>query len=72
MPGAVVDRDFRGEWEAKGSRDVSDRAHHRVEEIIAAYERHPLPDEVTRELGAITGRAARAAGMDRLPAHGVD
>ena len=72
MPGAVVDRDFRGEWEAKGSRDVSDRAHHRVEEIIAAYERHPLPDEVTRELGAITGRAARAAGMDRLPGHGVD
>jgi trimethylamine--corrinoid protein Co-methyltransferase len=72
MPSAVVDRDFRRDWEAKGSHDILDRAHRRVEEIVAAYKRHPLPSEVTDELRAIAGRAALAAGMNRLPELGVD
>ncbi len=67
IPSPVVDRDFRHQWEDKGCLDVTERAHQRVEEIIAAYEPSPLPDEVTRELEAITLRAAQAAGMDRLP-----
>jgi len=67
IPSPVVDRDFRHRWEVKGCLDVTERAHQRVEEIIAAYEPSPLPDEVTRELEAITLRAAQAAGMDRLP-----
>jgi len=68
IPSPVVDRDFRRNWEAKGSLDAAERAHRRVEAIIAAYEPKPLPDEVTRELEAITLRAAQSAGMDRLPA----
>jgi len=71
MPSAVVDRDFRREWEARGCRDVSERAHRRVEQLVAAYEARPLPDEVRRELKAITQRAASAAGMDRLPGLGA-
>ncbi len=67
IPSPVVDRDFRRNWEAKGSLDVAERAHRRVEEIIAAYEPQPLPDEVIRELEAITLQAAQAAGMDSLP-----
>jgi trimethylamine--corrinoid protein Co-methyltransferase len=67
IPSPVVDRDFRRTWEAKGSLDVAERAHRRVEEIVAAYEPRPLPDRVTRELEAITLRAAQAAGMDCLP-----
>jgi len=67
IPSPVVDRDFRRRWESKGSLDVTARAHQRVEEIVAAYEPKPLPDEVTRELEAITLHAAQAAGMDRLP-----
>jgi len=67
IPSPVVDRDFRRGWEAKGCLDTAERAHRRVEEIIAAYEPRPLPDEVTRELEAITLRAAQAAGMDRFP-----
>ncbi len=70
IPSPVVDRDFRRNWEAKGSLDVTERAHQRVEGIIAAYEPRSLPDEVTRELEAITLRAAQAAGMDRLPERG--
>jgi trimethylamine--corrinoid protein Co-methyltransferase len=70
IPSPVVDRDFRRNWETKGSLGVTERAHRRVEELIAAYEAKPLPDEVARELETITLRAARAAGMDRLPDRG--
>jgi len=69
IPSPVVDRDFRRNWEAQGSLDVTERAHRRVEEIIAAYEPMELSVEVARELEAITLRAAQAAGMDSLPEH---
>ena len=67
IPSPVVDRDFRRDWEAKGGPDAAERAHRRVEEVIAAYEPKELPAEVERELEAITLRAAQAAGMDQLP-----
>jgi trimethylamine--corrinoid protein Co-methyltransferase len=67
IPSPVVDRDFRRTWEVKGSLDVTERAHQRVEQIVAAYTPRPLSDEVTRELEAIALRAAQAVGMDRLP-----
>jgi len=54
MPSPVVDRDFRRNWEAKGSLDITERAHRRVAEVIAAYEPKELADEVVRELEAIT------------------
>jgi len=68
IPSPVVDRDFRRNWEAQGSLDVAERAHRRVAQVVAAYESQEPPAEVVRELGAITLRAAQAAGMDRLPA----
>ncbi|MDH7485260.1 MAG: trimethylamine methyltransferase family protein [Anaerolineae bacterium] len=68
MPSAVIDRDFRRTWEEKGSRPAAQRAHERVEELIAAYEPLPLPTAVVRELEDITLRAARACGLDALPA----
>jgi trimethylamine:corrinoid methyltransferase-like protein len=64
----VVDRDFRRDWEAKGSLDATERAHRRAEQLIASYETHPLADDLASELESITLRAARAAGMDQLPA----
>ncbi|RME46820.1 MAG: hypothetical protein D6791_07315 [Chloroflexi bacterium] len=69
IPSPVIDRDFRRNWEAKGSLDITERAHQQVEELIAAYEPRELPAEVVRELEAVTQRAARTAGMDRLPEH---
>jgi trimethylamine--corrinoid protein Co-methyltransferase len=67
IPSPVVDRDFRRNWEAKGSLDIAERAHQRVGAIISAYEPKGLPAEVVRELETITLRVAQAAGMDRLP-----
>jgi trimethylamine--corrinoid protein Co-methyltransferase len=67
IPSPVIDRDFRRNWEAKGSLASTERAHQRVEEVIAAYEPRELPIEVARELESITLRAAQAAGLDRLP-----
>jgi trimethylamine--corrinoid protein Co-methyltransferase len=68
IPSPVVDRDFRRDWEAKGSLDATERAHRRAEQLIASYETHPLADDLASELESITLRAAQAAGMDQLPA----
>ena len=67
IPSPVVDRDFRRNWQAKGGLDITERAHRRVKDIIAAYEPKTPPAEIVREMEAITLRAAQAAGMDRLP-----
>jgi len=67
IPSAVVDRDFRRNWETKGSKDTAQRAHERAEALIAAYQPKDLPTDVVEELSAITLRAVRAAGMDHLP-----
>ena len=67
LPSSAVDRDFRRDWEAKGSLDATKRAHRRAERLIAAYEAHPLPEGLADELECITLHAAQAAGMDKLP-----
>jgi trimethylamine--corrinoid protein Co-methyltransferase len=67
IPSEVVDRDFRRNWEAKGAQDAAGRAHERAQALIEAYQPLDRPAELTAELEAITLRAARAAGMDRLP-----
>ena len=67
MPSAVVDRDFRRTWEGKGARSAAQRAHERVEELIGAYEPHPMPAEVLKTLERITLQAAKVCGLDGLP-----
>ncbi len=67
IPSEVVDRDFRRNWEVKGSKDAAQRAYERAEALIAAYQPRDLPAGVAEELSAITLRAAQAVGMDRLP-----
>lgn len=67
MPSAVIDRDTRQAWEGKGAKDVTQRAHERVEDLIATYEPKELPSEVIKELEGITLRAAKATGLDELP-----
>jgi trimethylamine:corrinoid methyltransferase-like protein len=49
------------------SPDILHRARHRVDELVAAYERHPLPDEVEQELIAFAQREARPTGLEALP-----
>ena len=67
IPSPVVDRDYRQAWEKKGARDIGQRAHERVEQLVAAYQPKPLPKEVETELTAITLRAAKERGMEKLP-----
>ncbi len=63
----MIDRDYRQVWETKGSKDIVQRAHERVEQLVAAYQPKPLPKEVEEELTAITLRAAQERGMEKLP-----
>ncbi len=66
IPSPIVDRDARRDWQAKGEMDTLERAHQRVEKLLAEWE--PLcPDEIAAELEHITLAAAREAGMDALP-----
>ena len=67
IPSDIVDRDYRRNWEAKGGKDVVERAHERAEALIAAYQPSDLPADVVAGLEGLTVRAAQAAGMDRLP-----
>ncbi|MGA9351182.1 MAG: trimethylamine methyltransferase family protein [Anaerolineae bacterium] len=70
IPSPVIDRDYRQTWEAKGAKDIVRRAHERVEQLVAAYQAKPLPKEVEKELTAITLRAAKERGMEKLPPTG--
>jgi hypothetical protein len=38
-----------------------------VDELVAAYERHPLPPEVEQELIAFAQREAKSSGLLGLP-----
>jgi len=67
MPSAVVDRDFQRAWQEKGSKNTAQRAHERVEELVASYDHTPRPDGVIRELERITLQAARGCGLEELP-----
>jgi len=67
IPSPVIDRDYRQAWETKGAKDIAQRAHERVEQLVAAYQPKPLPKEVEKELVAITLRAAKERGLAELP-----
>ena len=67
IPSPIIDRDYRRAWETKGAKDIVQRAHERVEQLVAAYQPKPLPKEVEKELTAITLQAAQAQGLEQLP-----
>ena len=68
LPSAVIDRDFRRQWEAKGGLTAAQRAHQRVGELERSYQAPQLPSSVVAELESITRAAARQCGLDSLPA----
>jgi len=67
VPSPVIDRDYRQVREKRGARDMVQRAHERVGQLVVAYQPKPLPKEVEQELKAITLRAAQERGMEQLP-----
>jgi hypothetical protein len=46
---------------------VLDRAQQRVEELLVAYERRPLPPDREREMIAFARREGKGAGLENLP-----
>ncbi len=49
------------------SPDILQRARQRVEELLSAYERHPLPPNREEELIAFAQREAKDSGLEGLP-----
>lgn len=67
LPSKVIDRGSMRAWQAGGSLDAFDRAKQRVQELLTAYQRPALSNDVERELMALVKREAQAAGMEELP-----
>ena len=68
FPSSVIDR---GMPDMDGARpDILQRARRRVEELLASYQRHPLPVEVEQELIAFAHRETEPTGLEGLP--GID
>lgn len=67
IPSEVIDRDFRQTWFDKGALDATARAHRKVQELIAAWERPALPAGVPQALEEIATRHGKAAGLGKLP-----
>jgi trimethylamine--corrinoid protein Co-methyltransferase len=65
FPSAVIDR---GLPEMNGATpDILQRARQRVEELLASYERHPLPTDREQAMIAFAQREAQESGLDGLP-----
>jgi len=65
FPSAVIDR---GLASTDGSTPgILERAGQRVEELIAAYTRHPLPGDREKEIISFAQREGKKAGLEGLP-----
>lgn len=67
MPSDVIDRASLSMWQSSGGKTAAERAGDRVASLLGSYQPRPLAGEVRQTLTAITERAARQFGMDRLP-----
>lgn len=68
MPGPAIDRANRSRWMEEGGRTLMERARAETERRIAAAPPSPLDEAVRKALAERMDRAARACGMERLPA----
>jgi trimethylamine--corrinoid protein Co-methyltransferase len=68
FPGPVIDRTSRARWLDEGGATLGARAAAEVDRKLAEFEPSRIGDDVKRELERIMVSAARAAGMDSLPA----
>jgi trimethylamine--corrinoid protein Co-methyltransferase len=57
----LINRDNYDNWQAKGGKDLGQRAAERVKEILAEHKAEPLPDDVAQAVHAIVERAEERA-----------
>ena len=67
LPSSVVDRDSLRGWQEAGAPSAFDRAHARVNGLVAAYCQPEIPAALQREMCVFMQAEAQRAGMARLP-----
>ncbi|MFN8598480.1 MAG: trimethylamine methyltransferase family protein [Anaerolineae bacterium] len=67
LPSKIIDRGSVRAWQENGGLDAFGRAKQRVAELLNAYQRPKLAEDVERELFAIVRREAKAVGLEELP-----
>jgi trimethylamine---corrinoid protein Co-methyltransferase len=67
LPSSVMDRGSLRAWQEAGALDAFARARARATDLLAAYKRPALLEDVKRALFAIVEREARRVGLERLP-----
>lgn len=55
----LIDRTTRGTWEAKGSKDLTQRAREEARRIIKTHQPEPLSDDVKKTLREIVDSARK-------------
>lgn len=55
----LINRDTRGVWEAKGGKDMTQRAREEVRRILETHQPEPLSDDVKKTLQEIVKSAAK-------------
>ncbi len=59
----LIDRRMREDWEAAGSKDIYQRAHEKVIDILETYEPQPLPEKVRKNIRSIVEVAEKEQGV---------
>jgi len=59
----IFDRDIRGSWEEKGSKDLYQVALEKAKDILANYKPAPIPDKLQKEMREIVNEAEKEAGV---------
>jgi trimethylamine:corrinoid methyltransferase-like protein len=64
FPSSVIDRGLAG---TDGRPDILTRARQRVDDLLAAYQRHALSPECEKEITAFAQSEGEKAGLEGLP-----
>jgi len=59
----LMDRRMRVDWEADGSKDLYQRAHDKMIDILETYEPPPLSDSVRQDIREIVDEAEKEQGV---------
>jgi trimethylamine--corrinoid protein Co-methyltransferase len=67
LPSPVIDRVSHRAWQEAGSLDTFDRAHRRVDELLAAYQRPAIDPAIEAALISLVRQEADRVGLGELP-----